>query len=406
MAESTEGRTAARIVLGMILGAGLGLLLHGRGEALVRWGIEPVGTIFLRLLLLCVIPLASSALVLGIAEIQPGAGGALGRRIVGWTLALSSAAVFIGVGLVAWLRPGEGLDPAVLPMGKAVQPAAVDAVALIVDMVPGNLVKAMAQGDLIAVLVGAGVFGAALRGARGEGPDTLRRGIDGVFQVSARAVRMVMLLAPVGVGCLVATLFAKAGGAAILPLLRYVGIVLLGLALQGVVVYGGVLLRAGRSPRDFFVAVRPALLLAFSTASSAATLPTSLRVAEEGLRLNPGISRLVLTVGATGNQNGTALFEGVTVLFLAQLYGVDLSLPQMVFVAGTAILAGVGTAGVPGGALPVIAALLVSVGVPAEAIGVIAGVDRLLDMVRTTVNVAGDLVIAAVVDEPALSAGA
>jgi DAACS family dicarboxylate/amino acid:cation (Na+ or H+) symporter len=394
-----EGRTALQILLGMILGGALGLTVHGTaGAAIVPW-TDTVGTVFLRLLLLCVIPLASTALVLGFAEVKGGVGGRLGRRIAGWTVALSSAAVFLGAGLLWLVHPGRGLDPSSLPTGSGPSPAPVEAKALLLGMIPGNLVQAMAEGNLMAVLVGASVFGLALRQLDGEAGTAARRLVESLFAWCAAAVRMVMTLAPVGVFALVATLFAKAGVDAVRPLLGYVGIVLLGLFLQSVAVYGAALRSAGRSPMAFFRGIRPALLLAFSTASSAATLPTSLRVAEDNLRLHPASSRLVLTIGATGNQNGTALFEGVTVLFLAELYGVELGFTQMLFVAAAAIVAGVGTAGVPGGALPVIAALLGQVGVPPEAIGVIAGVDRLLDMCRTTVNVAGDLVIAAIVDE-------
>jgi dicarboxylate/amino acid:cation (Na+ or H+) symporter, DAACS family len=191
---------------------------------------------------------------------------------------------------------------------------------------------------------------------------------------------------------------ATGGFAALRPLGWYVGVVLAALAVQLQVIYP-LALRwfVGRSPRSFFRGARPALAVAFSTASSAATLPTSLQVAERDLGIPAETARFVLTVGATANQNGTALFEGVTVLFLAQLYGVDLTAAQAALVCGVAVLGGVGTAGVPGGALPVIAATLGVVGVPPEAVGVIVGVDRLLDMCRTTVNVAGDLVIAEIV---------
>jgi DAACS family dicarboxylate/amino acid:cation (Na+ or H+) symporter len=151
------------------------------------------------------------------------------------------------------------------------------------------------------------------------------------------------------------------------------------------------------SPRRFFADVRPAAVLAFSTASSNATLPTSLLVAEERLRLPAHVARFVLTLGSTANQNGTALFEGVTVLFLAQFFGVPLDLGQQLTVVGICILGGIGTAGVPAGSLPVIAAILAMVGVPAEGIGMILGVDRLLDMCRTAVNVTGDLAIAVIV---------
>jgi DAACS family dicarboxylate/amino acid:cation (Na+ or H+) symporter len=156
---------------------------------------------------------------------------------------------------------------------------------------------------------------------------------------------------------------------------------------------------AGRSPKQFLKDCNDVLIYAFSTASSNATLPKSLETATEKLQLSPETSRFVLTVGATANQNGTALFEGVTVIFLAQVYGIDLTLYQQFLVVLMAILAGVGTAGVPGGSLPLIMILLQQVGIPPEGLGLVLGVDRFLDMCRTTVNVSGDLVIAALVDK-------
>jgi DAACS family dicarboxylate/amino acid:cation (Na+ or H+) symporter len=178
----------------------------------------------------------------------------------------------------------------------------------------------------------------------------------------------------------------------------YVGTVLLALAIQLLVVFPLLLaFLARKSPVAFFRETQEASVMAFSTASSNATLPTALRVAETRLRLPPRIARFVLTIGATANQNGTAMFEGVTVLFLAQFFGVDLTLGQQMFVMAVCILAGIGTAGVPAGSLPVIALILGAIGVPPEGIGLILGVDRFLDMCRTVLNVVGDLVAATVI---------
>jgi DAACS family dicarboxylate/amino acid:cation (Na+ or H+) symporter len=245
------------------------------------------------------------------------------------------------------------------------------------------------------------MLGIALRGAPGEGPATFRTAVQGLFDACSRGVQLVMRFAPLGVAGLACTMAARVGLVGLLPLARFTLVVVGALGLQALVVYPLALrLFAGRDPVEFYRAAQPALAMAFSTASSAATLPTSLRVAEENLGLPGSEARFVLTVGASANQNGTALFEGVAVLFLAQLYGVDLSLAQQAFITGVAVLAGIGTAGVPGASLPVIAALGLSVGVPVEGVGVLVGIDRLLDMCRTTLNVAGDLVIAAVVARP------
>jgi dicarboxylate/amino acid:cation (Na+ or H+) symporter, DAACS family len=400
MAGQREIGLAGRILVGMAGGALLGASLHGLVPALLPWVMEPLGAIFLRLLLMLVLPLAVSALVLGVLELDRAALVGTGARAMGWTLLLTGIAVAIGLGGVALVEPGRGLDPAALPSGGATKALDADPVALVVALFPSNAFAAAAQGELVPLMVFAVVVAIALRGVEGEPGLAVRRVVEGIFAVSSRAIQMVLWLAPVGVGALFYALVAKGGLAALATLGRFALVVLGGLALQLFVVYPLVLRLAGRrDPRAFFRAIRPAMLMAFSTASSAATLPTSLQVAEEGLRLPPDTARFVLVAGATGNQNGTALFEGVAVLFLAQLYGVDLSVGQQLLVVGVSVLGGIGTAGVPGGAIPVIAALVGSLGVPPESVGIILGLDRLLDMCRTTLNVSGDLVIAAVVAE-------
>jgi DAACS family dicarboxylate/amino acid:cation (Na+ or H+) symporter len=213
-----------------------------------------------------------------------------------------------------------------------------------------------------------------------------------------RLIGVVIALAPVGVAALLFTLTAQLGYEILVYLARYVAVVLLALALHQFVVYSlAVRLLGGMSPIAFFRGISEAMLTAFSTASSNATLPTALKVAEENLWLPPQVSRFVLTIGATANQNGTALFEGVTVLFLAQFYGVHLSLGKQALVVLICILGGIGTAGVPAGSIPVVAMILGLVGIPPEGIGLILGVDRFLDMCRTTLNVSGDLAAAVVV---------
>lgn len=211
-------------------------------------------------------------------------------------------------------------------------------------------------------------------------------------------IHLVIRLAPYAVACLVFNLAALFGWEVMLTLAGYVGVALLAMALHMFVVYPlAVRLLGGMPPLRFFRGVQEAMVMAFATASSNATLPTALKVAREDLKLPPRISRFVLTLGASANQNGTALFEGVTVLFLAQFFGVDLTLAQQLMVMFVCILGGIGTAGVPAGSLPVVALICVMVGVPPEGIGLILGVDRFLDMCRTTLNVTGDLAASVVV---------
>jgi DAACS family dicarboxylate/amino acid:cation (Na+ or H+) symporter len=225
-----------------------------------------------------------------------------------------------------------------------------------------------------------------------------RENVEGLYDLSMRLIGLVIQLAPIGVAALLFSLTAELGWDVLAQLARYVLVVLLALAIHQFVVYSlAVRFLGGMSPWRFFRAIEEAMLTAFSTASSNATLPTALRVAEENLHLPPHVSRFVLTIGSTANQNGTALFEGVTVLFLAQFYGVPLTFAQQLLVVMVCILGGIGTAGVPAGSLPVIVLILGMVGVPVEGIGLILGVDRFLDMCRTTLNVTGDLAAAVVV---------
>jgi DAACS family dicarboxylate/amino acid:cation (Na+ or H+) symporter len=223
-------------------------------------------------------------------------------------------------------------------------------------------------------------------------------GIKGLLHVCMSLIGLVLRFGPIGVGALMFTMTSRVGLSILLQLGAYVGVVLLGLGLQLFGVYGALLATIGKQrPWLFFRSIRLVLATAFSTASSTATLPTALHVAEEQLKLPKHVSRFVLTAGASMNQNGTALYEGVTVLFLAQVHGVQLGIAEQALVMLICVVAGIGTAGVPAGSLPVIAMILGLVGVPAEAVGLLLGVDRLLDMCRTTVNVGGDLVVATLV---------
>lgn len=369
---------------------------------------EPVGSIFLRALLMLVIPIVFSAMALGIGDLDLGKLGRLGLRTLGYTVFVSSIAVAIGLLLVNALEPGSGVTGAMREHARsaiaaAPKPSGASPIDLIVAIVPSNPVQAAAGGDMLGFVFFSLLFGVGLALTRAEAAQALRRGIAGLFEVCMVLIGLVLRTAPIGVGALMFTMTARVGLAILLQLAAYVGVVLLGLGLHLFGVYSLMLkLRARRSPLAFFRDVRLALATAFSTASSNATLPTALHVADEHLHLPAHVSRFVLTAGATMNQNGTALFEGVTVLFLAQVYGVELGWAQQAIVMVVCILAGIGTAGVPAGSLPVIAMILGLVGVPAEGIGLLLGVDRLLDMCRTTVNVGGDLVIAALVarDEP------
>jgi DAACS family dicarboxylate/amino acid:cation (Na+ or H+) symporter len=408
-----------QMAIGLGAGLALGVLAHlAFGDAawlawLVRNGVEPVGQIFLRLLFMLVIPLIVSALALAVAELGDLRRlGRIGAKTLAYTACVSAAAVAIGVGLVNAIEPGAGLPEELKQnLGAGAQlPAAASAAGrsgaeFVVNLVPSNVVRAMAEGDMLALMVFALLLGVGIAAAPGEPARRLADVLRGLQDVTMWLLGLVIRLAPVGVACLVFVLATRIGLEIFRSLAAYVAVVLLGLGLQQFGVYSASVAWLGRtSPRRFFRAVRAAMVTAFSTASSNATLPTALWVAEHELRLPSHVSRFVLTLGSTANQNGTALFEGVTVLFLAQLYGVELSLAQQLMVSFICVLGGIGTAGVPAGSIPVIAMILGIVGVPAEGIGVVLGVDRFLDMCRTAVNVTGDLAAAVVVSRGESSA--
>jgi Na+/H+-dicarboxylate symporter len=404
-----------RILIGGIIGVVAGVLAHfllgddPRLATFIRYVTGPIGQIFLRLLFMLVLPLIFSALVLGVAGMgDPRSLGRIGLKTLAYTAIVSAIAVMIGVSLVNIFRPGEGLSPEIkarLAEGAASRtPAPVaapeekTAVDLIVGIVPRNPVQAAAEGDFLAIMFFSLMIGLGAALVRTPATQRFLEAVEGLLDVSMRLIDLVIAFAPLGVAALLFNLTAQLGYEVLGQLARYVGVVLLALAIHQFIVYSlAVRFLGGMSPLAFFRGIQEAMITAFSTSSSNATLPTALRVAEEDLRLPPSVSRFVLTIGATMNQNGTALFEGVTVLFLAQFYGVSLTLAQQTIVVLICILGGIGTAGVPSGSIPVIAMILGLVGVPGEGIGLILGVDRFLDMCRTTLNVSGDLAAAVVI---------
>ncbi|MGJ0237485.1 dicarboxylate/amino acid:cation symporter [Novosphingobium fluoreni] len=405
-----------RILIGFIAGLGAGLLVYTFAagapwvSTIVTYVTGPIGQIFLRLLFMLVLPLLFSALVLGIAEMgEIRALRRVGIATLLYTIIVSGIAVVLSLTIVNVLRPGAGVDrdaaQALLAQGGqaasgivAASKEAKGGVEAVLGIVPTNVITAMSQNDILAVMFFALFFGIGILLVQSRKTDVLKDTIEGLFQVAMKLINIVIQLAPFALFCFMFNLAAQFGWDLLFKLAAYVGVVLLALALQTFGVFSLLLaFIAKKSPIAFFRETREASLMAFSTASSNATLPTSLRVAEDELKLPTKVSRFVLTIGATANQNGTAMFEGVTVLFLAQFFGVSLDLGQQIFVMLVCILAGVGTAGVPAGSLPVIALILNGVGVPPEGIGLILGVDRFLDMCRTTLNVIGDLVAATVI---------
>jgi len=411
-----------RIFIGLVVGATTGVLVNaglGVGNPGVAWLVrnvtEPVGQLFLRLLLMVVVPLVFSSLVVGVAGIgNIRQLGRVGVKCLAYTVALSAVSVAVGLTVVNVIRPGERIsgDTAAAIEARYGSDAAarVQAAAPVADvsvgtrvvetLIPSNPIAAVASPtpNLLHLMFFGLILGAAATLVPSATVGPFLGFLEGLYAISAKIIDGIMQLAPYAVACLLFTSTASFGLDLLRALVWYVATVLLGLGLHMFGVYSlAVALLAKISPREFFRRIRTAMLTAFSTSSSAATLPTALKVSEENLKVPREINSFVLTVGATANQNGTALYEGVTVLFLAQVAGVDLSLGGQLGVAYLAILGGIGTAGVPSGSIPFVILILISIGVDPALIAIIIGVDRILDMCRTTLNVTGDIAAAAYV---------
>jgi DAACS family dicarboxylate/amino acid:cation (Na+ or H+) symporter len=418
-----------RILIGLAVGVVAGIAVNqllGGDHPRVVWVVEhitnPIGQLFLRLLLMIVVPLVFSSLVVGVAGIGDIRKlGRVGLKSFAYTLIVSAISVVIGLTLANTIRPGQRVDAATsaalqqrygagatAEVEKAAKGKTADTPLLQVvkTIVPSNPVAAVAgivtgsttQSDtpnMLHLMFFALMVGIAITLIPVEVTAPLLRGMEALYQITAKIIDIIMKFAPFAVACLLFNNTARFGVDLLQALGWFVVTVLLGLSLQMFGVYSlSVYFLSRISPLEFFRRIKTVILTAFSTSSSNATLPTALRVSEENLGVPQEINSFVLTVGATANQNGTALYEGVTVLFLAQLAGVDLSLSVQLMVVYLAILGGIGTAGVPSGSIPFIIGVLVTIGVNPALIAIILGVDRILDMCRTTLNVTGDITAA------------
>jgi len=371
-----------------------------------------------------VVPLVFSSLVVGVAGIGDISKlGRVGLKSFVYCFVLSAISVVIGLTLANTIRPGERIDPTtkaaleqrygsdatkqVEAATKAgpVQSPLMQVVETIVPSnplaavagVPSNPSTATSAGtpNMLQLMFFALVVGIAITLIPAKVTAPLLSGLQALYEITAKLIEIIMKFAPYAVACLLFNNTARFGLDLLQALAWFVVTVLLGLSLHMFGVYSlSIYFLSRMSPLDFFRRIKTVILTAFSTSSSNATLPTALRVSEENLGVPQEINSFVLTVGATANQNGTALYEGVTVLFLAQLAGVDLTIGQQLMVVYLAILGGIGTAGVPSGSIPFIIGVLVTIGVNPALIAIILGVDRILDMCRTTLNVTGDLTAA------------
>lgn len=411
----------SKILLGLVVGAAVGLLLNllyapdlgaPKSEAYQRvewWAdnmVKPLGDLFLNLLFMVVVPIVFSSLFLGVAGLGSVQKlGSLGSRTLLWFLGTTSMAVCLGLVLVRIVEPGKQVSKEVAAQIKAQYLVDTQAkielggqakgwLSMIVDIVPTNVIGAAGDNrKVLGLIFFALILGAAATRFPTDRSRVLRELLESVYDLCVRVLGWAMELAPIGVACLIFHATSKLG----LPVMKLVGWYFV-TAMGGLAFYQLVVITllarvfAGLSPGRFYSGCRTLLVTAFSTSSSSATMPTTIRTAVEEFGAPKEIAGFVMPLGATMNMNGTALFEGVSVLFLAQVYGAGLSVGQQLLVLGMAVLTAIGAAGVPGGSLPLLAVVLMQVGVPPEMLALILGVDRLVDMTRTIPNVTSDLV--------------
>jgi dicarboxylate/amino acid:cation (Na+ or H+) symporter, DAACS family len=407
------------LLVGVIGGVAVNRVFGGENTNLI-WFIknftEPIGQLFLSLLLMIVVPLVFSSLVVGVAGIGDISKlGRIGLKSFAYCLIISALSVVIGLGLANTIKPGKRIAPEtaekmqqqfggdavkrVESQKKDAETAAQDSalMSVVKTIVPKNLVNSIAgeNPNMLHLMFFALIVGVAITLLPAPVSAPFVGFMDAVFAITSKIIDIIMKFAPYAVACLIFTNMARFGIELLGALGWFVVTVLLGLSLQMFGVYSlSVWFLSKINPLEFFRRVRTVIVTAFSTSSSNATLPTALKISEQNLGVPKEINSFVLTVGATANQNGTALYEGVTVLFLAQLAGIDLSLGQQLMVVYLAILGGIGTAGVPSGSIPFIIGILAMIGVNPALIAIILGVDRILDMCRTTLNVVGDITAA------------
>lgn len=380
-----------QIGIGFILGIVAGAMLGEKVQV-----VEPVGNIFLTLLKMLIVPLVFSSLVVGAASIgDPRDLGRIGLKTIFFYLATTAVAITIGLLLGNFLQPGVGLAIGEGATFKA--PEAPSIKNVIMGLFPANPLKAAVDGNMLQIIVFALFLGvsAVLAGEKGKPFISF---FDSLAETMYKLTGIVMMIAPYGVFALIAVTVSKYGMSVLAPFAKVILAVYVGCALQVILVYSGLItVFVKKSPFWFLKGIREAGLTAFVTRSSSATLPITMRNTQENLGVSEKVSSFVLPLGATINMDGTALYQGVCALFVAQAYGLTLGMGAQLSIILTATLASIGTAGVPGAGLIMLTLVLTAVGLPLEGAALVAGIDAVLDMARTSVNVIGDSCVAAVV---------
>lgn len=374
-----------QILFGLVLGVVIGMLFKS-----VALALAPIGALFLNAIKMLIVPLVFVSLVAGITSMSDSAKlGRISVKTIAIYLITTAFAVSIGLLFGTLFSPGEGMQ--MVANGTMEAKQAPSLVEILVGLVPTNPVTAFAEGNILQIIVFAIALGLSMNLVGEKAAPTIRL-FDSLAEVLYKLTDLVMRFAPIGVFALIAGVVASHGIEVLLPLAGVIGVIYLASLAHLLLIYGGLIGGLARlSPLRFFRGIAPALAVAFSTSSSSGTLPVSIECARKNLGVSQGVAGFVLPVGATINMDGTAIYQGVLALFIAQAFGIDLNAGQYLMIILTATLASIGTAGIPGAGLIMLGLVLSSVGLPLEGVALIAGIDRILDMARTTVNVAGDL---------------
>ncbi len=382
-----------KIFIGMLAGVAVGIIMGPDAEIL-----KPIGTLFINAIKMLIVPLVFCSLVVGVTAMQDSAKmGRMGIKSIVLYLMTTAVAITIGLGLGTLLTPGDGLNMVASATAAAAATEAPSLVSTILGLIPKNPIEALAGGKILQIIVFALGLGIALN-MIGEKAEPAVQVFNSLAEAMYKLTELVMKFAPYGIFALMAWVAGKYGMDVLLPLLKVIGAVYLGCVVQVLLVYtGAVSLIAGLNPVKYLKGIVNAQMVAFSSTSSSGTLPVSIRCARENLGVSKGTASFVLPLGATINMDGTALYQGVAALFVAQAFGIDLSTGDYLTIIATATLASIGTAGVPGAGLIMLSLVLTTVGLPMEGLAIIAGIDRLLDMARTSVNVSGDLMVAVLI---------
>ncbi|GLI51512.1 MULTISPECIES: dicarboxylate/amino acid:cation symporter [Tepidanaerobacter] len=384
-----------KIFIGLVLGIVVGLIFQSSPEVAITY-IKPLGVLFLNLIKMVIVPLVLSSLVVGSASTgDVGKLGRIGIKTLAYFLITTALAVTLGLFFANILQPGLGLS---IPLDATTEAGEIPSMLdTLLNIVPTNPIQAMAEANMLQIIIFALFLGISIT-LVGDKAKPFFDFFDSMAEVCYKIVAIIMEFGPIGVFGLIAPVVAEHGASALLPLLKVIIAVYLSCIVHAVVVYSGaVYLFTKMNPIMFFKGAAPAMMLAFTTSSSSGTLPITMKCTEENLGVPKSISSFVLPLGATINMDGTALYQGVCALFVAQVYGLDLNLAQQMTVVLTATLASIGTAGVPGGGLIMLTMVLQSVGLPLEGVALIGGIDRILDMARTCVNTTGNMACAVVI---------